>query len=67
MLVLTRKLGQRITLVDSRTGDDVAVLTVARVGEGAVRIGFEAPDHIVIARNEVLRHGNDNRNAPVEA
>lgn len=58
MLVLTRKLGQRITLVDSRTGDDVAVLTVAKIGDGAVRIGFEAPNHITIARNEVLPRPN---------
>ncbi len=47
MLVLSRKVGQRILI-----GDEIAV-TVVRVAQGAVRIGVEAPDHLVIVREEI--------------
>jgi len=49
MLVLSRKVGQRILI-----GDEIAV-TVVRVAQGAVRIGIEAPDHLAIVREEILR------------
>jgi len=47
MLVLSRKVGQRILI-----GDKIAV-TVVRVGQGGVRIGVEAPDGIEIVREEL--------------
>ena len=47
MLVLSRKVGQRILI-----GDDIAV-TVVRVAHGTVRIGVEAPNGLTIVREEI--------------
>jgi carbon storage regulator len=47
MLVLSRKVGERILI-----GDNIAV-TVVRVGPGIVRLGVEAPDSITIVREEI--------------
>ncbi len=49
MLVLSRKVGEKILI-----GDQISV-TVVRLGQGAVRIGVEAPDDLTIVREEI-RH-----------
>ena len=51
MLVLTRKVGERI-----RVGDDV-VITVVRINGTAVRLGVEAPPQLTIARSELAERG----------
>ena len=53
MLVLSRKVGQRILI-----GDQISV-TVVRVAQGAVRIGVEAPDHLAIVREEIKKDQNE--------
>jgi carbon storage regulator len=53
MLVLSRKVGQRILI-----GDKIAV-TVVRIGQGGVRIGIEAPDDLEVVREE-LKNGDAN-------
>jgi len=47
MLVLSRKVGERILI-----GDKIAV-TVVRVGPGIVRLGVEAPHELPIIREEL--------------
>ncbi len=47
MLVLSRRLGERIHI-----GDDV-VITVVRIGPLSVRIGIEAPKDVHILRGEI--------------
>jgi carbon storage regulator len=47
MLVLSRKIGERI-----RIGDNV-VLTVVRIHGDKVRLGIEAPSSVTIHREEV--------------
>ena len=47
MLVLSRKVGEKILI-----GNEISV-TVVRVGQGAVRIGVEAPDDLAIVREEI--------------
>ena len=47
MLVLSRKVGERILI-----GDNISV-TVVRVAQGTVRIGVEAPDDLPIVREEL--------------
>ena len=47
MLVLSRKVGERILI-----GDNISV-TVVRVAQGTVRIGVEAPDDLAIVREEL--------------
>jgi carbon storage regulator len=55
MLVLSRKVGERILI-----GDDIAV-TVVRVGQGAVRIGIEAPENLSIVRDELREQAPEAR------
>jgi carbon storage regulator len=47
MLVLSRKLGERILI-----GDRIAV-TVVKLGNGQVRLGIEAPAEIAVFREEI--------------
>jgi carbon storage regulator len=47
MLVLSRKVGERILI-----GDDIAI-TVVRIGQGGVRIGIDAPSKLVVVREEL--------------
>lgn len=49
MLVLTRKVGERIHI-----GDGI-VVTVVRIQNDKVRVGIEAPSHVAIHREEVYR------------
>ncbi len=47
MLVVSRKIGERILI-----GDKIAV-TVVKIGNGGVRIGVEAPPELAIVREEL--------------
>ncbi len=47
MLVLSRKVGERILI-----GDQIAI-TVVRISGGGVRIGIEAPSHMAVVREEL--------------
>jgi carbon storage regulator len=51
MLVLSRKVGERIVV-----GEKVTI-TVVRLAQGSVRIGIEAPAEMAIVREELL-HGD---------
>lgn len=62
MLVMTRKIGERIMI-----GDNV-VVTVVKIGNGMVRIGIDAPASHVVVRRELLdeplhRQPNDGSNS----
>ena len=56
MLVLSRKVGERILI-----GDNIAV-TVVRLAQGGVRLGIEAPHDMVVVREE-LKVAADEANA----
>lgn len=47
MLVLSRKVGERILI-----GDNISV-TVVRVSGGGVRLGVEAPPNMAVVRQEL--------------
>lgn len=47
MLVLSRKIGERILI-----GDKIAV-TVVKIGHGGVRIGVDAPSELAVVREEL--------------
>lgn len=53
MLVLSRHTSERILI-----GDDIAIVIV-RIGSSSVRIGIEAPKHIVIVREELAESAAD--------
>ena len=52
MLVLSRKVGQRILI-----GDKILV-TVVKVGHGGVRIGVDAPPELAVVREELASELN---------
>lgn len=56
MLVLSRKVGERILI-----GDNIAI-TVIRIGPNTVRLGIDAPRNVSIAREE-LRTADQNMEA----
>ena len=58
MLVLTRKIGEKIHI-----GDDVT-LTVVEVTPGRVRIGFDAPSKVRIFRHELLKDPGNSSDEP---
>ncbi|MDG2385255.1 MAG: carbon storage regulator [Pirellulaceae bacterium] len=49
MLVLSRKVGERILV-----GDQITI-TVVRLTNGGVRLGIEAPGDLTVVREEVLK------------
>ncbi|QEG21298.1 carbon storage regulator CsrA [Mariniblastus fucicola] len=49
MLVLSRKVGERIWI-----GDDISV-TVVRITGGGVRLGIEAPHELPVVREELKK------------
>lgn len=49
MLVLSRKVGERILI-----GDKVSV-TVVKIGHGGVRLGVEAPPEMSVVREELAK------------
>ena len=56
MLVLSRKVGEKILI-----GDNVSV-TVVRVAQGVVRIGVDAPKEMAIVRDDIKdRDGKDSK------
>ncbi len=61
MLVLSRKVGEKILI-----GDNIAV-TVVRVAQGIVRIGVDAPKSLSIVRDEIKeRADGDGRESLVK-
>jgi carbon storage regulator len=51
MLLLSRKSGQSIVL---RIGEDVVEITVIQLKDDQVRLGIEAPRHVIVHRKELL-------------
>lgn len=53
MLVLSRKVGQRILI-----GENIAV-TVVKLTSGGVRLGIEAPPELAVVREELAQALNE--------
>jgi len=49
MLVLSRKVNEKIVI------DGGIVVTVVKIEGGQVRIGIEAPNHVKVYREEILK------------
>jgi carbon storage regulator len=61
MLVLSRKVGERILI-----GDNISV-TVVRITGGGVRIGIEAPSDMAVVRQELKDQQENAARLPVRA
>jgi carbon storage regulator len=57
MLVLSRKVGEKILI-----GDNISV-TVVRVAQGIVRIGVEAPQNLPVVREEIKDQMREHKQA----
>jgi carbon storage regulator len=57
MLVLSRKLNEKIVI------DGGIVVTVVKIEGGQVRIGIDAPDHIKVFREEIIKKPTDESSA----
>lgn len=53
MLVLTRKLGQTITIGDPNSAEKAIEVTVEEIGAGQVRLSIAAPKETAVHRKEV--------------
>jgi carbon storage regulator len=53
MLVLSRKLGEKIFI-----GDNICI-TVVDIDRGKIRLGIEAPRDVPIYRQELFPHGQE--------
>lgn len=60
MLVLSRRMGERIYI-----GDNVCV-TVVKIGPNEVRIGIEAPSEAVVMRKELLDGSSANESTTAD-
>lgn len=49
MLILSRKLNESIVV-----GDDV-IIKIVSIDKGVVKLGIEAPNHITVLREELLK------------
>ncbi len=58
MLVLSRKLGDRVVIADS------IIVTVVQVSAGKVRLGIEAPTDVPIVRSELRAPGETSTLGP---
>jgi carbon storage regulator len=61
MLVLSRRLGERICI------GDAIVVTVVRIHGEKVRLGIDAPLDVPVHREEVFRRVRDRPRAPIVA
>ena len=55
MLVLSRKLGEKIVI-----GDDI-VVTVVKIDRNQIRLGIEAPQDVPVYREEIAPSASTNR------
>ena len=58
MLALSRKKGESVIITDSKTGDVIKV-QVVHWNNGSVRLGFEAPENMIIKREEIMNKENE--------
>lgn len=59
MLVLSRKLGQKIVI-----GENI-VLTVVKIDGFQIRLGIEAPREVSVMRSELVENGDSVTKKPV--
>lgn len=58
MLVLSRKLGEKIVI-----GEDI-VVTVVKIDHNQIRLGIEAPRSVSVVREEIIPKPGDHQPQP---
>ena len=59
MLILTRKVGERLMI-----GDDISVIVLGVKGN-QVRVGIDAPSHVAVHREEIYERIQSEQQRPV--
>lgn len=60
MLILTRRKGEAVDLIDRRSEEVIATVTLLELlPNGNVRLGFDAPEHVRIIRDNAVRRHDD--------
>ena len=59
MLVLSRKLGEKIYISDN------IIVTIVDIRRGAVRLGIDAPHGVVVLREELVGKHGDSQSRPL--
>ena len=60
MLILTRRKGEAVDIIDRERGDVLCTVTLLELlPNGTVRIGFDAPEFIRIIRDNAVRRHDD--------
>lgn len=59
MLILTRRVGERLMI-----GDDIVIKIIRIDGSSQVRIGIDAPSHVRIVREEIMGKPMKEQEAP---
>ncbi len=60
MLILTRRKGEAVDIIDREKGGVLCTVTLLELlPNGTVRIGFDAPEHIRIIRDNAVRRHDD--------
>lgn len=68
MLILTRRRGEAVDLLVRATGEPIATVTVlGLMGDGQVRLGFDAPDTVRILRDNAKHTERDEDNGNEES
>ena len=60
MLVLSRKLGEKIFI-----GDNICI-TIVNIDRGKIRLGIEAPKEVQIARSELWKESHPGETFPFQ-
>lgn len=60
MLVLTRKIGETITIGDPKSAEKAIEITVEDIGGGSVRLSVTAPKETAVHRKEIWEDIREN-------
>lgn len=55
-MVLSRKCGEKLILINRDTGETIATVHISSVHGNRVTVGIEAPDDVKIIRGELKRN-----------
>ena len=62
MLLLERAVDDRVAIIDRKSGRVLAQVMLVNLTDNTAKLGFEAPDNILVLRNELLTRSQGGNN-----